>query len=68
MQALENKFKGMEVKIGVGRAYKGLDNVNKSFSDAIKTIRTGKAITNKDIITFNELGIFKILCQDFFGG
>ncbi len=56
----------MDVKIGVGRPYKGLENVNKSFSDAIKTIRTGKVITNKDIITFDELGIFKILCQDFF--
>jgi purine catabolism regulator len=65
LQVLEKKFKNMEVKIGVGRAYKGLENVNKSFSDAIKTIRTGKAITNKDIITFDELGIFKILCQDF---
>ncbi len=65
LQVLEKKFKNMEVKIGVGRAYNGLENVNKSFSDAIKTIRTGKAITNKDIITFDELGIFKILCQDF---
>lgn len=65
LHSFEKKFKNMDVKIGVGRPYKGLENVNKSFSDAIKTIRTGKVITNKDIITFDELGIFKILCQDF---
>lgn len=65
MEALDEKFSNMEVKIGVGRVYEGLDNVNKSFSDAVKTIRTGKAIIDKEIITFDELGIFKILCQDF---
>ena len=31
----------------------------------LETVRTGKVITNKEIVTFNELGIFKILCQDF---
>ena len=65
IDSLEAKSKNMNIKIGVGRAYKDLENVNKSFSDAVKTIRTGKVITNKDIINFDELGIFKILCQDF---
>jgi purine catabolism regulator len=65
IKALEEKFKNMDIKVGVGRSYKGLDNVNKSFSDAVKTIRTGRVLTDKEIITFNELGIFKILCQDF---
>lgn len=65
LKALVEKFKNMEVKIGVGRAYKGLDNVNRSFSDAVKTIRTGKVLTENDVVTFDELGIFKILCQDF---
>ncbi|HFL3828692.1 TPA: PucR family transcriptional regulator, partial [Clostridioides difficile] len=65
LKALGEKFKNMEVKIGVGRAYKGLDNVNRSFSDAVKTIRTGKVLTENDVVTFDELGIFKILCQDF---
>ena len=65
IKALKERFKDMDTKIGVGRVYRGLDNVNKSFSDAVKTIRTGKVIMDKEIITFNELGIFKILCQDF---
>ena len=65
INSLDDKAKNLEIKIGVGRAYNGLENVNKSFSDAIKTIRTGKVITDKGVITFDELGIFKILCQDF---
>ncbi|MCR2045294.1 PucR family transcriptional regulator [Anaerosalibacter massiliensis] len=65
IKALEEKLKNMNIKIGVGRAYKGLNNVSKSFSDAVKTIRTGRVLMDKKIITFNELGIFKILCQDF---
>lgn len=62
---LSKKFENMEFKIGVGRAYKGLEDVNKSFSDALKTIRTGKVLTDKRVLTYDELGIFKILCQDF---
>lgn len=64
-QELSKKFENMEFKIGVGRAYKGLEDVNKSFSDALKTIRTGKVLTDKRVLTYDELGIFKILCQDF---
>lgn len=61
---LEDKFSNMDMKIGIGRSYKGLENVNKSFSDAIKAKRTGNVFMDKKIINFNELGIFKILCQD----
>lgn len=64
-QELPKKFENMEFNIGVGRAYKGLEDVNKSFSDALKTIRTGKVLTDKRVVTYDELGIFKILCQDF---
>jgi purine catabolism regulator len=54
----------LEIKIGVGRVYRHLDNVDKSFQEAVRTVRIGKAITCKEIITFDELGIFKILSQD----
>lgn len=62
---ISEKFENMEFKIGVGRPYKGLSNVNKSFSDALKTIRIAGLIINRNIVNFDELGIFKILCQDF---
>ena len=41
-----------------------MDNVDKSFQDAVRTVRIGKVITSKEIVTFDELGIFKILSQD----
>ena len=39
--------------------------MNRSFSDAVKAIRIGKAIIDEKIVAFDEWGIFKILCQDF---
>ncbi|HLR36352.1 MAG TPA: helix-turn-helix domain-containing protein, partial [Tissierellales bacterium] len=62
---LLTKFENMEFKIGVGRCYKELGNVNKSFGDALKAVRTGRVLTEKNVITFDELGIFKILSQDY---
>ena len=64
VESISNKFSKLEIKIGVGRVYKSLDNVDKSFQEAVRTVRIGKAIACKEIITFDELGIFKILSQD----
>jgi purine catabolism regulator len=65
MEILNKKSKNIEFKMGVGRIYSDLENVNKSFLDALRAVRIGKTITNKEIVTFDELGIFKILSQDF---
>lgn len=65
VKVLEDRFKEMDIKIGIGRAYKGLDNVNKSFSDATKAVQTGRKLTKKKVINFDELGIYKILSHDF---
>lgn len=64
-EAIKKRLDNVDLRIGVGRIYKGLDSANKSFSDALRTIRTGKELTNRTIITYEELGVFKILCQDF---
>ncbi|TJX15636.1 PucR family transcriptional regulator [Tissierella creatinini] len=60
-----DRYKHLDLKVGVGRVYKHLDNVHKSFLDAVRTVRIGKTITCKEIVTYDELGIFKILCQDY---
>ncbi len=60
-----SKNKNMEIKIGMGRVYKDLENVDKSFQDAVRAVRIGKVITSKTVIKYDELGIFKILSQDF---
>lgn len=64
VENIHTKHQDVEVKIGIGRVYKDLDNVDKSFQDAVRTIRIGKAISTKAIVNYNELGIFKILSQD----
>lgn len=65
LESLSNKFTKLDIKIGVGRTYKDLENVDKSFQEAVRTVRIGKAVIDKEIVTFDELGIFKILSQDF---
>ena len=37
----------------------------KSYSDALKAINTSEVLTDKNVVTFEELGIYKILCQDY---
>lgn len=65
VKIIEQRFNNMDIRIGAGRYYQGLENVNKSFADAVKAVRIGKLLTDRNIITFDELGIFKILGQDF---
>lgn len=62
-----NKFKDISFQIGVGRIYEGLENFNNSYLDSIKAISTGKILSENTIIDFENLGIFKILCQDNIG-
>ncbi len=64
LESISRKFNSLNVKIGIGRIYKGLDNVDKSFQDAVRTVRIGKVISSNDVVSFDELGIFKILSQD----
>lgn len=61
---LINKFKNLDFRVGIGRSYEGLENFNNSYLDSIKAISTGKIISEKIITSFDNLGIFKILCQD----
>ena len=64
LESIRNKSDKLDVKIGIGRVYKKLENVDKSFQDAVRTVRIGKIITTKEIVTFDELGIFKILSEE----
>ena len=64
IETLEKKYPNIQIHIGVGRQYEGLKDMNKSFQDSIKAIRTGKLIMEKNIIIYDELGIYKILSQE----
>ncbi|MGF7060595.1 PucR family transcriptional regulator [Brassicibacter mesophilus] len=61
---LIDKYSNLEIKIGIGRPYEGLENFNNSYLDSIKAISAGKILSDKTIVSFEDLGIFKILCQD----
>lgn len=65
LECIFSRNNDLEIKIGVGRSYRKLENVDKSFQDAVRAVRIGKVITSKDIIKYDQLGIFKILSQDF---
>ncbi|KAB3536093.1 PucR family transcriptional regulator [Alkaliphilus pronyensis] len=54
-----------DFKIGVGRSYWGLSKVYKSYIDAVKAIISGELIDSGSVIHFEQLGIYKILCQDY---
>ncbi len=58
------RFKKIDYKIGIGREYEGLRYVSKSYVDASKAIQVGETLSNKYLIFFEDLGIYKILCQD----
>ncbi len=64
-EAFYSKYRHLDLKVGVGRVYKNLENVYRSFLDAVRTVRIGKTITSNEIVTYDELGIYKILCQDY---
>lgn len=58
------KFKDLDFKIGIGRPYEGLENFSNSYLDSVKAINAGRILNEKTITNYENLGIFKILCQD----
>lgn len=61
---LSSKTDGIEFKIGIGREVKGLSNAFKSLKDAEKAVEASENYVEGDIINFDDLGIYKIFCQD----
>lgn len=59
-----DKFKDLDFRVGIGRPYEGLENFNNSYLDSVKAINTGKILNDSKIISFENLGIYKILCQE----
>lgn len=61
---LLDKFKSIDFRMGIGRPCKGLKNVNKSLMDAERAIRAGRILNKGRVVSFENLGIYKILCQN----
>jgi len=65
MEVLMSKeFDFIPYDIGIGRYYRGLEMIYKSYIDAIKAIKAGNILNEDKVIDFERLGIYKILCQD----
>jgi Regulator of polyketide synthase expression len=58
---LKSKMKKYQTQIGVGRIYKGLNQVHKSLQDAIKALEAATYYIEDEIVLFEEMGIYKIL-------
>lgn len=56
--------KKIDVKIGVGREYLGVESFYKSYDDSIKALSAGKILGDNLVTKFDDLGIYKLLCQD----
>ncbi len=63
-KSINEKMSFIEYSIGIGRVYKGLENVYKSLKDADKAIEARKTFVNETVIDFDNLGIYKIFCHD----
>ncbi|TCO75274.1 PucR family transcriptional regulator [Marinisporobacter balticus] len=60
----ENSIK-QKYAIGIGRIYKGLERIYKSMQDAHKTIEMGVIFNKEETIFFEDLGIYKIFCNEY---
>ena len=58
---LKSKMKKYQTQIGVGRIYKGLNQVHKSLLDASKALEAAMYYIGEDVVLFEEMGIYKIL-------
>ncbi len=61
---LEQKIGGLDFRIGIGRACKGIDHAWNSLRDAEKAVDAARAYMDERIVEFEKLGIYKIFCQD----
>ncbi|MEN1759018.1 PucR family transcriptional regulator [Anoxynatronum sibiricum] len=57
------KLRDIGFRVGIGRCYRHLEQVDKSYTDAVKAIQHGPLIGETEVIYFEQLGIYKILCH-----
>lgn len=64
IEYLDERFKSIGMRAGVGRINDGLENFEKSYIDSTKAITVGYIFRNELVTNFEDLGIYKILSQD----
>lgn len=61
---LFTKFNYVDFRTGIGRSYDSLQLAYKSYLDAMDAINTSEILGEGRIIYFENMGIYKILCQE----
>ncbi|AFS79881.1 purine catabolism regulatory protein PucR [Gottschalkia acidurici 9a] len=64
IESIDERFKSIDMSVGIGRVNSYLENFANSYIDSIKAISTGKILKENLVTNFENLGIFKILSQD----
>lgn len=58
----KRKYKKMQLFTGVGSVMPSIDQIAKSFQEAINAVNFGKT-ANEEFVCFSELGIMRLLCK-----
>lgn len=65
IEEMNKRFKDIYMNVGIGRIVYYLENFEKSYRDSIKAITTGKILERGLVTNYDDLGIYKILSQDY---
>lgn len=63
-KAIELQSTSVDIHVGVGRIYRGMENFHKSFKDSLKAMRISKMGEESGVVDYETLGVYKILSQD----
>ncbi len=62
-ELIMQKIINLAFVIGVGRVYKGIDNMYKSLNDSQMAIKASEHFSKERVIYFDSLGIYKVFCN-----
>lgn len=65
IEEMDKRFKNIDMNVGIGRVVDFLENFEKSYKDSIKAISTGHILKRGLVTNYENLGIYKILSQDY---
>lgn len=63
-KGVNDEFPRVKLSIGIGNIAEDINVINKSYTEAIDSVKIGSKIFGSEpIVTFEELGIYKLLCR-----
>lgn len=63
-EQVKKRMKKLSVQVGIGDAVHGMEEIPRSYKEALDALTYGEMINKESsIIAFSELGVFRILCK-----